>query len=155
MLAHFIELSVFSTPEDDEEQVYRGFLSFLPFDPAKEKVSVKKTHAEGFNDRRIVVYKVTLTKQRHINSFLESLFGRLSAEQRQLLERQKESRLDDNLYFFIRIDKARLIEEGKAWITDCGTCYHIKIALAPFPRKRELALKLVDELLALSQIPVS
>jgi len=149
MLAHFIELNVFSTPEDDAAQVYKGMLSFLPFDIEKEKLAIKKTNTEGFNDRRIVIMEITLDKQRHITPFLKNLASKLTAEQKELLARQKDSMVDDSLYFFLRFDKTKLIEEDKFWITDCGNCYHLKIGLAPFPRKKELALELVDDILAL------
>jgi RNA binding exosome subunit len=148
MQAHLIELSVFSAPEDNLEKISNSFLSFLPFDPAEEKVPVKRLNAEGFNDRKIVILSVTLSKQRHITAFLKSLFSRLSPDQKELVANQKESRVDDNLYFYMRFDKAKLMEGGKLWLTDCGSCFHLKISLAPFPRKKELALKIVDELLA-------
>jgi RNA binding exosome subunit len=150
MIAHFIELSVFSTPEDDPEKVYNGLLAFLPFDLEKEKILIKKTNTEGFNDRKIVIMEAVLNKQRQITLFLNNLFPKLTTEQKELLLRQKESRVDDNLYFFLRFDKNKLIEEGKFRITDCGNCYHLKIALAPFPRKKELALELVDEMIAIN-----
>jgi len=155
MLAHLIELSVFSTPEDDEKKVYGGLLSFLPFELEKEKVAIKRTNAEGFNGRKIVILEITLSKQRHITIFLKNLFSRLTPDQKELLSRQKESRIDENLYFFIRFDKTRLIEENRLWVTDCGNCYHLKIALAPFPRKKELALDIMDEILALENSPDS
>jgi RNA binding exosome subunit len=153
MLAHLIELRAFSTLEDDEKKVYGGLLSFLPFDIEKEKVTIKRTNAEGFNDRRIVIMEAILTKQRHITSFLKNISSRLTQDQKELLSRQKESRVDENLYFFIRFDKNKLIEENRLWVTDCGNCYHLKIALAPFPRKKELALDIVDEILALENSP--
>jgi RNA binding exosome subunit len=148
MQAHLIELSVFSTPEDDLEKIRQSFLSFLPFDPAEEKVPIKQLNAEGFNDRKIVIFEIGLSKQRHISAFLKSLFSRLSQDQKELVASQKEKRVDDNLYFYMRFDKAKLVEENKLWLTDCGSCFHLKISLAPFPRKKELALKIVDELLA-------
>jgi RNA binding exosome subunit len=147
-LAHFIGLSVFSTPEDDEKKVQGGLMVFLPFDIEKDKIAIKRTSTEGFNGRKIVIMEATLSRQRHIAIFLKNLFSRLTPDQKELLSRQKESRVDENLYFFIRFDKSRLIEDKQLWITDCGSCYHLKIALAPFPRKRELALGIVDELLA-------
>lgn len=149
MLAHFIELNVFSTPEDGADKVYGGLLSFLPFDLDKEKIAVKRTNTEGFNDRKIVIMEARLDKQRHIMAFLRNLASRLSPDQKELLSRQKDTRVDDSLYFFMRFDKSRLIDENKLWITDCGNCFHLKIALAPFPRKKELALEIVDRILSL------
>jgi RNA binding exosome subunit len=146
MQVHFIELSVFSTPEDNLGKVEQGFASFIPFDPVKEKVAITRLNAEGFNDRQIVIIKTSLTKQRHISAFLGSLKERLSQDQKELITGQKDKRVDENLYLFARFDKTKLVDEGRLWLTDSGNCYHLKIALAPFPRKREHALKIVDEL---------
>ncbi len=82
---------------------------------------------------------------------MENLAKALSAEQKELLVRQAESRLDKDLYFYIRLDKSKLIETGKYWITDDGNCYHIKIALAAFPRKRDVAVELLTSLLSNSK----
>jgi len=50
--------------------------------------------------------------------------------------------------FFIRLDKAKLLEEDAFWITDCGNCFHIKITLASFPKTRDAALKVVQKWLS-------
>jgi RNA binding exosome subunit len=151
MIAHFVELSVFSTPEDDEAQVYRGFVSLVPFSLETEKLRVEKINASGFTERKIIIFKVRLTKQRHINEFLENLAKTLNEEQKELLARQADSRLDSELYFYIRLRKTELIETGKYWITDEGNCYHLKIALAAFPRKREVAIGLLSSWLSNSK----
>jgi RNA binding exosome subunit len=148
MQAQFIELCVFSTPEDDQTKVREKLIGLFPFDLDKEKVKLSSVKAEGFSDRCIVIMRVTLTRQRHITQFLKSLVGKMNLEQMELLLRQKETRVDDNLYFYMRFDKPRLIDEDNLWITDEGNCYHVKIALAPFPRKRELAYKILEEILA-------
>jgi RNA binding exosome subunit len=149
MIAHSIHLSVFSYPEDDYEKIYAGFVSLLPFDLEKEKLKLDKQSAEGFNDRKIIVLKLDLIKQKHINEFLTSIAKRLSEDQRKLIAEQKESRVDEEVYFFMRFDKEKIIDEQKLWLTDKGNCYHIKMSLAAFPRKKETGLKLIDAFLAL------
>lgn len=148
MIAHAIELSVFSTPEDDEAKVYAGLLSLIPFDLEQEKLKVQRLNASGFSERKIVIMSLQLTKQRHITLFLEHLSYLLNEEQKELLLRQAESRLDENLYFFLRLDKGRLISDNRCWLTDSGSCYHIRLSLSPFPRKRENALELVKSIFA-------
>jgi RNA binding exosome subunit len=153
MIAHQVELTVFSTPEDDEAAVYKNLLLLLPFDTEAEKLKVEKTNASGFSERKIVIMRLILSKQRHINPFLEKLADLLNQEQKELLLRQAESRLDENMYFFLRLDKPRLAGEGKCWLTDDGNCYHIKLSLAPFPRKRENALEIVRGLFSVRPSP--
>ena len=59
---------------------------------------------------------------------------------------QKESRLDDNLDFFLRFGKDEYIRNDKLMLTDSGNCFHIKISIDAFPKKREIALKIADKI---------
>ena len=59
---------------------------------------------------------------------------------------QKESRLDEDLNFFVRIDKEKWIDGKEMFLTDSGNCFHIKILIAAFPKKRENALKIVEKM---------
>ncbi|MFH1399293.1 MAG: RNA-binding domain-containing protein [Candidatus Woesearchaeota archaeon] len=141
MDAHFVELRVFSKPEDNKEDVLKGFMSFLPFD-----FEVKQKNALGFNEREICVISGVLEKQRHISLFLKSLIERLSAEQKQKILEQAESRIDDNCCMYLRFDKDKLIKETMLWLTDMGNCYHIKMTLAAFPKKKEKAIEILKEI---------
>jgi RNA binding exosome subunit len=73
------------------------------------------------------------------------LMNSLSDFDRGSLFRQVESRLDEELFFFIRIDKEKLIKANEFILTDEGNCYHIKLGVAAYPRKREIALGRLKE----------
>jgi RNA binding exosome subunit len=60
---------------------------------------------------------------------------------------QIESRLDEELFFFMRIDKDSWNIEKKTILTDSGNCYHIRITVAAFPKKRESAVALLNRFL--------
>jgi RNA binding exosome subunit len=142
---HSIKLTVFSKPEDDEEKIKTAFLGLIPFDFEKEKVECKLQTASGFTERKIKIFEIKLLKQRHTDAFFDFLMSKLNDEQKKLLLRQKESRLDDNLNFFIRLDKEKLFE-NEYFITDSGSCFHIMISIAAFPAKKECGLRIIDEI---------
>jgi hypothetical protein len=146
MLAHNICISVFSKPEDDEEKVKSNLISLFPFSLKDEKIQLKSKKCLGFNDREINVFEVFLEKEKHARKFLENLNKKLLEDQKEILIKQVQSRLDDDFYFFIRIDKEKLINEKRFWITDKGNCYHIKIKIAAFPNKREIAIKNIKKI---------
>lgn len=145
-LAHQIKLSVFSKQEDNEKDVLNSFLSLIPFNLEEEKLEIKTSTAEGFEHKRIKTLELTLTKEKHTNKFLENLINKLTDEQKQLILNQADSRLDENLKFFLRFDKDKLVKEDKLWLTDKGNCFHIKISIAAFPSKKEKALEVVKNL---------
>ena len=136
---HHVVLSVFAKPEDDAEKVKACLLKLVPFELESEKLELHDQHAHGFNQRTIHVFSITLEKDRHINEFWEAFEAKLSKQQGLQLLQEVETRLDADLMFYVRIDKA-LWEQGIIQLTDSGHCYHLKLSVAAFPHKREIAL---------------
>ncbi|MBA3064439.1 hypothetical protein FP803_03295 [Candidatus Woesearchaeota archaeon] len=146
MLAHNVCITVFCKPEDDVGLITEKLLFLVPLDPKKEKIELKRTNAIGFNEKKIIILEVYLEKESHTNLFLNNLTKNLTDEQKLLIKKQADSRLDDELNFFLRFDKSKLINEGRLWLTDKGDCFHIKIKIAAFPHKREAALKIIEKI---------
>ena len=144
--AHLIKLNVFSYEHENINSILDAFLSFFPFNLEYNKVFLKKTNAAGFNEKKIEILEVALAKNNLINQFLENLLKNLNEEQKSRILLQMESRLDENLDFFLRFDKEAWVKEKKLVLTDSGKCFHIKISIAAFPKKREIALNNVKHL---------
>ena len=140
---HNVAVRVFAKEDEDSEKIKSNLVKLFPFDLEKEKLKIKETSAIGFEERNIRIFEIFLEKERHTNGFMENLLNNLKKEQVELLISQLDSRLDNELCFFIRIDKRKLIDENRFWITDKGSCYHIKAKVAAFPNVRDVALKLV------------
>ncbi|MBW2973211.1 hypothetical protein KY346_02350 [Candidatus Woesearchaeota archaeon] len=139
-------VSVFIKEDEDPEEIKSALLSFIPFDIEKEKIQVQQKSAAGFEDKKIRILKIELEKPRHTNAFLKHLLEKLTKEQKEMLLSQAESRLDNHLHFFIRFDKDKLLNKEYE-ITDSGNCFHIKLHIAAFPSKREIALEAIEKLL--------
>lgn len=144
-LANSIKISVFAKEEEDPDKILNKLISLIPFNLEEEKIALSKQNAAGFNQQTIKIFEITMIKDRHINGFLEFLNSKLTADQKELLIQQADSRTDDDLNFFIRLDKDKLMND-EFQITDSGNCYHIKICLAVFPKKKENALAVVKEI---------
>lgn len=143
--AHNVIVTVFAKEQENPEEILTGFKKLFPFDLADEKLKIRQETATGVNDNQITIFKLILEKTRHTNQFLAHLNEKLTAEQKKLLVAQKESRLDEDLAFYIRLSKKELIK-GKYALTDTGDCYHIRIHLAAFPAKREPALEIIEKI---------
>ncbi|MFQ5475390.1 MAG: RNA-binding domain-containing protein [Candidatus Nanoarchaeia archaeon] len=146
LLVHNVEIRVFTKKEKNEGNIENGLRSLVPFDISDEQIEIQKKSAKGFEDKDITILELSISKRRHVNAFLKLLLKRLGDEQKELILRQADSRLDDELYFFIRLDKDALLNDYVWRITDRGNCYHIRLAIAAFPAKRDIALKKVREL---------
>ena len=144
--AHLIKLTAFSHEDENSKSISGAFLRFFPFDFVSNKISLKKTYAVGFNNKKIQILEITLIKNNLINNFLNNLLGNLEENQKNQILQQIESRLDNNLDFFLRFDKDSWIREKKLVLTDSGKCFHLKISIAAFPKKREVALNIIKDL---------
>jgi RNA binding exosome subunit len=138
-LAHNIVLSVFIKPEEDAQSIEKAFLSLVPLDLAQEKIKLERTTAEGFEQRKIKILTIRLTKHRHIQAVLERLNENLSETEKERL--RTENRTHD-LTFYMRLDK-KAAQEGKYSLTDGGECIHIKLVLAAYPKTDEAAKAIV------------
>jgi len=143
-LANSIRVTVFAKPEEKEDKIRERLISFFPFSLEEEKIPVKRSRAASFSQRQISIYEVELSKERHTNAFLKFVNSKLDAQQRCMLLSQ-ENRLDDNLDFFIRFSKEHLLN-NECMLTDSGDCFHIRISIAAFPRKREVALEVAKKI---------
>ena len=144
-LAHQIKIKVFSYEKNNEDDkiILDKLLQLFPFNLKDEKIELKKSNAAGFGEKNIAIFEVALEKEKHTNGFIENLVKNLDEEQKKLILEQVESRLDDNLSFFLRLDKSEYLKSNKLKLTDSGNCFHIMISVAAFPRKREIALNIV------------
>ncbi len=146
-VAHSVTVRVFCGQEENESEVVNGLKSLLPFDLEKEKIAIKRQNALGFGDRKISIFEVTLTKNRHVKAFLGTLLPKISATDKQMLLRQLDSRIDDDANFFVRFEKETLAKRNELLLTDSGNCYHVRIKMAAYPSNKEKAMKLVKELI--------
>ena len=144
--AHQIKLAVFSYEHEDRNSVLGGFLGFFPFNLEENKVILKNSKAAGFNEKIIEIFEAVLAKGSLIIQFLDNLLNNLDEVQKGQLLQQAGSRLDNEMNFFIRFDKDSWVKDRKLFITDSGKCFHLKISIAAYPRKREVALKIINNL---------
>lgn len=143
--AHNITITVFCKDYEDKDLIKSTLVSLLPLDIEKEKIEVQSQEAEGFDEKKINIFKIQLIRQPHIRTFWANLKEKLGT-QVNILKQQLDSRLDEACNFFIRLDKEKLYK-GTYLITDSGNCYHIRLTIASYPKNRESARRVLLELL--------
>lgn len=144
-LVHNIRVNVFVKEDESEKLIKEKLFMLFPFDFEKEKIKLDKKVVKGFNEKNIIIYDVLIEKERHTNRFLKNLLENLNNEQKDLLIKQAETRIDRELDLFLRLDKEKLLD-NKYWVTGSGNCFHIKFCLAVFPKNKENVLKLIEKM---------
>lgn len=134
-LVHSVSLNVFERQIENFPLIHEVFHRFLPIDFEKNRIVIDHQQLEGFSS---IIHSLTLqtTSNRHNLLLLETLFSNLTKNDKNLLDQQKESRLNDDGVFYIRLDKPLLLQSIFK-LTDTGDCFHIKIKLAAYPATRE------------------
>ena len=145
-LMHSIKLTVFSYEHENSDEILNSILKFFPFNLEENRIKLVKRNATGFGDSKIEIFEVLLIKTSLINQFLDFILENLDDVQKGTLIQQAESRLDENLDFFIRFDKDSWVKNEKLELTDSGKCFHLKMSVAAFPTKREVALKIIQDI---------
>lgn len=143
---HNIVVTVFSKEEGNNEEIKQKLKEIFPFDLEEEKAELKEKNATGIGESKIKIYEVELTKEKTIKLFVDAFLEKLTKEQKETLIQQKETRLDDELHFFIRLDKEKMLNDQYE-VTDSGNCYHIKLKIASYPATKEKALQIIEEVL--------
>ncbi len=147
-IAHSVAIRVFCNENENENDVLSGMKLLLPLNLEEEKVAIRKQTALGFNDRKISIFEVALTKKRHVRAFLDNIARKIPDAQREMLLRQLGTRIDENSNFFVRFDKETLIKHGELIVTDSGNCYHARIKIAAFPSTKERAVAIAEGMLS-------
>ena len=148
---HNAKITIFLKPEEysghDELilKVHELFHRLVPIDFGKEKISIQEEIVESFENRKIRIYSLEINKEAHTKAFIKTLKGLLQEEQCKKLLEQRWSRLDEELFFYIRLDKEAALKDVFE-LTDSGDCVHIKMHIAAFPKNRDSALKVIDEI---------
>ena len=143
--AHYAKLTVFCHEGENFGNIKNALLEIVPFSLEQNKLKINETNATGFSEKKIKILEINLQKESLISKFLKNLSSNLSEIQKGIILQQLESRLDDGLHFFIRLDKEKWLNQRKLLLTDSGRCFHIKISMAAFPHKREIALKMLTD----------
>lgn len=146
-LANTITIRVFDKEEDNHKETLKGLFELLGMtkeEIEEQKIEFKEQRATGFSQKEIMITEVVLEKDRHCNTFIKKLNEALTKEDKEKLITQT-NRLDDNLDFFLRLNKDKLIN-AKYELTDTGECYHIKISVAAFPKNKMTAHRKIKEI---------
>lgn len=143
-LVHNIMLTVFVKPKEDENKIAKALTNLIPLEIEKEKIKMHKTVAEGLVSSKIIILEITLEKERHTTKMIEFLKTKLTQEDLDKL-RNQDNRIDEECTFFLRLDKKKALEQIYE-LTDGGECFHIKMSIAAFPKKREVAVELAKKI---------
>ena len=138
-MIHNIRYRVFIYENEDKDEVLEALLNILP--TAEPEVE----EAEGLLEEKMLILTGTVSKKRETKEFLNTLIESIGEDQLVKLYNDLDRKMDEKGNLFLRLSKEKALEEE--WeILDGGDSIHLKIKIAAYPAKKEVAIKKIAEI---------
>ena len=138
-MIHNIRYRVFIYENEDRDEILEALLNILP--TAEPEVE----EAEGLLEEKMLILTGTVSKKRETKEFLNTLIESIGEDQLVKLYNDLDRKMDEKGNLFLRLSKERALEEE--WeILDGGDSIHLKIKIAAYPAKKEVAIKKIAEI---------
>ncbi|MBE6506231.1 MAG: RNA-binding protein [Methanobrevibacter sp.] len=134
-MIHNIKFRVFVYENEDVEELSQAVLNILP------EAEINVEEAEGLTEDKIIILSGVVSKKRYTKAFFNLLLESVDLDK---LNDDLERKIDEKGNWFLRLDKEDAIDE-KLTVKDSGDSIHLKIKIAAFPAKKEIAVGKVRE----------
>lgn len=137
-MIHNIRYRVFVYENEDKDEILEALLNILP--TAVPEIE----EAEGLLEEKMLILTGTISKKRETKEFLKSLIDSIGEDQLIKLYNDLDRKMDEKGNLFLRLSKEKALDEE--WeILDGGDSIHLKIKIAAYPAKKEVAIKKISE----------
>lgn len=154
-MIHNIRYRVFVYENEDLNLITEALLNILP------SADIEAEEVEGLLEEPMVILSGMVSKKRYTKEFLNNLLA-IDKDQLSKLYNDLDKKMDEKGNLFLRFSKDFKVLESEEnnhsendshdvidlnqWkILDGGDSIHLKIKVAAYPAKKEVALKILDE----------
>ncbi len=134
-MIHNIKFRAFVYEDESIDEITDAILNILP------EAEIEAEEAEGMMDDKIVILSGVVSKKRYTKTFFNTLLEWTDLEK---LNDDLERKMDEKCNWFLRFDKTDALDE-KWTILDKGDSIHLKVKIAAFPAKKQIAVDKVRE----------
>ncbi len=136
-MIHNIRFRLFIYNNENPEELITGLNNILP--DAQYEVEI----AEGIDEKPIQILTGKVSKKRQTKEFLKNLTENVKKEELFKLKQDLGRKIDERGNLFLRLNKYDAIDE-KWTIIDKGDSLHLKIKIAAYPAKKEIAIDKIN-----------
>ncbi|WP_281162807.1 RNA-binding protein [Methanomethylovorans hollandica] len=106
---------------------------------------VDTIEAEGHYGNPITIFSIQLTRKHDTMAFSKFVHNNMTSEDLETLQSEMPDRLDDEQVFHLRFDKQEAYM-GRVKIVSSSDAITAKVKIETYPKNREMAGKIVEEL---------
>ncbi len=134
-MIHNIKFRAFVYENESIDEITQSILNILP------EAEIEAEEAEGLLEDKIIILSGVVSKKRYTKTFFKTLMDSVDLEK---LNDDLELKIDEKGNWFLRFDKDDALDE-KWTILDKGDAIHLKVKIAAFPAKKQIAVAKVRE----------
>ncbi|MDO5849032.1 MAG: RNA-binding protein [Methanobrevibacter sp.] len=136
-MIHNIRFREFVYEDEDLDELKQAILNIFP------DAEIEVEEAEGMTENKILILSGVIDKKRQTKEFFNKLLE-LDDEILDKLVDDLDRKVDENGNLFLRLSKEDAVDE-KMTIVDSGDSIHLKIKIAAYPAKKDVAIKKLKE----------
>lgn len=134
-MIHNIKFRAFVYKNESVDEISQAILNLLP------EAEIEAEEAEGLLEDKILILTGVVYKKRYTKDFFNKLLQSTDLEK---LNNDLEQKMDEKGNWFLRFDKNDALDE-KLTVLDKGDSIHLKVKIAAFPAKKQIAVDKVRE----------
>ena len=134
-MIHNIKFRAFVYEDESADEITDAILNILP------EAEIEAEEAEGLLEDKIIILTGVVSKKRYTKTFFNTLLESVDLDK---LNDDLERKMDEKGNWFLRFDKTDALDE-KWTILDKGDAIHLKVKIAAFPAKKQIAVDKVRE----------
>ena len=134
-MIHNIKFIAFVYKNESVDEISQAILNLLP------EAEIEAEEAEGLLEDKILILTGVVSKKRYTKDFFNKLLQSTDLEK---LNNDLEQKMDEKGNWFLRFDKNDALDE-KLTVLDKGDSIHLKVKIAAFPAKKQIAVDKVRE----------
>ena len=134
-MIHNIKFRAFVYEDESAEEVSQAILNILP------EAEIEAEEAEGMLEDKIIILSGVVSKKRYTKTFFNTLLDSTDMDK---LNSDLERKMDEKGNWFLRFDKSDALDE-KWTILDSGDSVHMKIKVAAYPARKDIAVEKVRD----------
>ncbi len=123
---------------EDEQRVLSALKILLP------SAEIRLTKLTGHYGNPIVGFEAAVERRKDVRELWQRVAAKLRTGELETLRNIARERIDETCHLYMRFDK-QLAYGGELVLTDSGDAMHLRLKVAAFPAKREVAIGLVEK----------
>jgi RNA binding exosome subunit len=141
-----IHFRIISKPTDELAILKSLLSSQVPSQIDPQEYAFAESSFENSDEQTQHILELDITKTRHLNLYTKWLSEVLNPQLKEIVLAQLDTRIDDECNLFIRFDLDELMQNQYV-LTQSGRCLHCRFTIAAFPKRKEVAVSLVEKYL--------